>query len=52
MMLEAPGVINTTDRGDFWAQPVDILVFASPTSYMLTPSGFPSLHWGIFYKYL
>ena len=32
----------------FWAiPPVDILVFASPTGYMLTSSGFPSLNWDI-----
>ena len=39
-------------RGDFWALSVDILVFASPTGYMLTSSGFPLLNWGIFYKFL
>ena len=27
-------------------------MFASPTSYMLTFSGFPLLNWGIFYKFL
>ena len=26
-------------------------MFASPTSYILTPSGFPLLNWGIFYKF-
>ena len=41
-----------SDRGDFWAQPVEILVFASPTSYMLTASGFPLLNWGVFCKFL
>ena len=30
-----------------------ILVFASPTGYMFTSSGFPILNWGIiFYKFL
>ena len=28
-------------RGDFWALPVEILVFTSPTGYMFTSSGFP-----------
>ena len=28
-------------EGDFWAQPVEIPVFPSPTSYMLTSFGFP-----------
>ena len=28
------------------------MVFASPTGYMLTSSGFPTLNWGIFYKFL
>ena len=32
--------MGTSDRGDFWAYPVEILVFASPTGYMLTSSGF------------
>ena len=34
-----------SDRVDFWAWPVEILVFASPTGYMLTSSGFPFLNW-------
>ena len=33
-------------------EPVEILVFASPTGYMLTSSGFPLWNWGIFYKFL
>jgi hypothetical protein len=33
-------------------QPVEIRVFASPTDYMLTSSGFPFLNWGILYKFL
>ena len=41
-----------SDRGDFWAQSVEILVCASPTGYMFTSSGFPLLNWGIFYKFL
>ena len=41
-----------SDRGDFWPQPVEILVFASPTGYMFTSSGFPLSNWGIFYKFL
>ena len=45
--------IRLSGRGDFWAsQPVEIQVFASPTGYMLTSSGFPVLKWGIFYKFL
>ena len=40
------GVLHS-DQGDFWASPVEILVFASPTGYMLTSSGFPSLIWDI-----
>jgi hypothetical protein len=47
-----PGQTSTSDRGDFWAQLVEILVFASPTGYMLTSSGFPVLNLGIFYKFL
>ena len=42
---------GTSDRGDFWTLPVEILVFASPTSYMLTSSGFLLLNWGIFHKF-
>ena len=30
---------------------VEILVFATPTGYMLTTSGFPLLNWGIFYRF-
>ena len=33
----------SSDQGDFWAQPVEILVYPSPTGYMLTSSGFPLL---------
>ena len=43
---------QVSDRGDFWAQSVEILVFASPIGYMLTSSGFPLLNLGIFYKFL
>ena len=43
---------ETSERGDFWAEPVEILVFASPTGYMLTSAGFCTLNWGIFYKFL
>ena len=38
--------------GDYWAQPVEILVSGSPTGYMLTSSGFSLLNWGIFYQFL
>ena len=31
--------------GEFWAEPVEILMVASPTGYMLTSSGFPLLKW-------
>ena len=41
---------RTSDWGDFWASLVEILVFPSPTGYMLTSSGFPSLNWCILYK--
>jgi hypothetical protein len=41
-----------SDRGDFWAWLVEILVFACPTVYMLTPFGFPLLNCGIFHKFL
>ena len=37
--------IPCSDRGDFWALLVEILVFASPTSYMFTSSGFSLLNW-------
>ena len=33
---------------DFWALSVEILVFTSPTGYMLTSSSFLLLNWGIF----
>jgi hypothetical protein len=33
--------IGGSDRGDFRAYSVEILVFASSTGYMLTSSGFP-----------
>ena len=45
-------VIQPGDRGDFWAQPVEILVFASPAGYKLTSSRFPLLNLGIFYKFI
>ena len=36
---------DTSVRGDFWAKSsVEIRVFASPTRYMLTSSGFPLLN--------
>ena len=37
---------STSDRGDFWAQPVEILVFPSPTGYMLTSYSFPFIKLG------
>ena len=40
-------ITPSSDRGDFWAKPVDILVLASSTGYMFTTSGFPLLNWGI-----
>ena len=36
----------------FGHKPVEILVFASPTDYKLTSSGFALPNWGIFYKFL
>ena len=44
--------IGISDGGDFWAWSVEILMFSSPTGYMLTSSGFPLVNWGIFYKFL
>ena len=41
-----------SDRGDFWALSIEILVFASPTASMLTSFGFSILIWGIFHKFL
>ena len=43
---------RTNVQGDFWAWPVDILVFPSPTDYMLTSFGFCLSNWGTFYKLL
>ena len=43
---------NAVIRENFWAQPVEILVFASQTGDMFTSSGFPLLDWGIFYNFL
>ena len=43
--------VGTSDRGDLLAEPVEIVVFASPTGYMVTSSGFPLLNWGIFYEF-
>ena len=40
---------GSSDRGDFWALPVEILVFASPTGYMLTSPGFPLWNRGVSY---
>ena len=37
----------TSVGGDFWAWPVEILVFASLTGYMFTSTGSPLLNWGI-----
>ena len=52
MALAYHSCIWNNDCGDFCAWPVEILVIASPTGYMSTTSGFPSLNWGIFYKFL
>ena len=46
LSMSFPSVIGEI----FLASPVEILVFASPTGYMLTSSGFPLLNWGIFLK--
>ena len=37
--------VQTSDRGDFWAQPVEILVFANPTSYNSINLRFSLLNW-------
>ena len=42
-------VVPTSDRGDFWVEPVDILVFACPTGYMLTSNNFLLLNWGVYF---
>ena len=47
-----PQGVGTSGRGDFWAQSIEILVFASPTGYILISSGFPLLNWGVFYRFL
>ena len=39
-------VMAETMYGDFWANSVEILAFASPTGYMLTSSGFFFLNLG------
>ena len=44
--------MSTNEQGDFCAQSVEILVFASPTSYMMTFLNFPLSNQGIFYKFL
>ena len=44
-----PESLQISNGGEFWAQSVEILlVFASPTGYMLMSSGFLLLNWGIF----
>ena len=40
-----------TDLGDFWAYPLEILVFASPTRDMSTSSSLPSVIWVIFCRF-
>jgi hypothetical protein len=45
-------VIATSEREDFWASSVEILVFASAAGYIMTSSGFPFSNSGIFYKFL
>ena len=45
LLKEKKGSFQPVIRlGDFWAQPVEILVFASPTGYMFTSFGFPLLN--------
>ena len=44
--------IHFNDHEGFWTKPVQILMFSSPTGYLLTYSGFPLLNWGIFYRFL
>ena len=39
-------------RGDFRAYLLEILVFASPTGYMLISFGFPLLNWDMFHRFL
>ena len=36
----------SSDHKDFWASPVEIIVFASSTSFMFTSLGFPLSKWG------
>ena len=35
---------SSSDRGDFWASPVEILMFARVTGCMLTSAGFDFIH--------
>ena len=42
----AEAKVHINILGDFWA--IDILVFPSPTCYMLTSFSFPLVDWGIF----
>ena len=51
-LLKKKTLVGSSDREDFWALAVEILVFASPTGHILTSSGFPLVEWGIFYKFL
>ena len=44
--------VRDSDRVDLWSYLVEILLFASPTGYMLTLSDFRLLNWGITYKFL
>ena len=43
--LEASIYNRFSDQGDFQVYSIEILVFASPTGYMLTSANFPFLNW-------
>ena len=52
MTVPSQSHVWSSDRGDFWAKPVQILVIARSTGYMLTSSGFILLNWGILNNFL
>jgi hypothetical protein len=47
-VIRVPSQVGNSHWGDFWVLTIEILVFASPTGYMLTFFGFSLLNWIIF----
>ena len=45
------GQVWFNGEGDFWTKSVEILVYPSPTGYMLTSFGFSWWNYGIFYRF-